>query len=95
MRQPKPAWAFRLQRIEPMLKTQVVASFGQKRLMLPAWVKAALSANDRLKVFLTVLQSASTHASHPNRGVHDLTTKLAQPRSPLNARRNFLRASRR
>ena len=45
-----------------MQKTAAVASLGQRRLMLPAWVKAALSANDRLKVYLTVLQAASSHA---------------------------------
>ncbi len=41
-----------------MQKTQAVAALGQRRLMLPGWVKAALSANDQLKVHLTVLQSA-------------------------------------
>ncbi len=60
-----------------MQKTQAVASLGQHRLMLPAWVKAALSANDRLKVYLTVLQSASSHASHPNREVPDLGQEIA------------------
>src|ERR1039457_5064831 len=62
---------------EPMQKTQAVASLGQHRLMLPAWVKAALAANDRLKVYLTVLQSASSHASHPNRDVPDLSKEIA------------------
>jgi hypothetical protein len=33
-----------------MEKTAAVASLGQTRLMLPAWVKAALSANDRQNV---------------------------------------------
>ena len=42
-----------------MQRTRAVASLGQHGLMLPAWVKAALFANDRLKVYLTVLQSAS------------------------------------
>jgi uncharacterized protein Yka (UPF0111/DUF47 family) len=60
-----------------MQKTQAVASLGQHRLMLPAWVKAALSANDRLKVYLTVLQSASSHASHPHRDVPDLSKEIA------------------
>jgi uncharacterized protein Yka (UPF0111/DUF47 family) len=45
--------------------------------MLPVWVKAALSANDRLKVYLTVLQSASSHASHPNRDLPDLSKEIA------------------
>ena len=61
----------------PMQKTQAVSSLGQHRLMLPAWVKAALFANDRLKVYLTVLQSASSHASHPNRDVPDLGKEIA------------------
>ena len=60
-----------------MQKTQALASLGQHRLMLPAWVKAALSANDRLKVGLTVLQAAATHAAHPKRDVHDLTREIA------------------
>ncbi len=60
-----------------MQKTQAVASLGQHRLMLPAWVKAALSANDRLKVYFTVLQSASSHATHPNRDVLDLSKEIA------------------
>ncbi len=60
-----------------MQKTQAVASLGQHKLMLPAWVKAALSANDRLKVYLTVLQTASIHASHPNRDVPDLAREIA------------------
>lgn len=55
-----------------MQKAQVVASLGQHKLMLPAWVKAALAANDRLKVYLSVLQSALSHALHPNRDVPDL-----------------------
>ncbi len=60
-----------------MQKAQAVASLGQRRLMLPAWVKAALSANDRLKVYLTVLQAASSHASHPSRDVPDLAQEIA------------------
>lgn len=60
-----------------MQKTQAVASLGQHRLMLPAWVKAALSANDRLKVYLTMVQSASSHASHPHRDVPDLGQEIA------------------
>ena len=60
-----------------MQKSQAVTSLGQHRLMLPAWVKSALSANDRLKVYLTVLQSASLHASHPNREVPDLAKEIA------------------
>ncbi len=60
-----------------MEKAQAVESLGQRRLMLPAWVKAALSANDRLKVYLTILQAAASHAAHPNRDIPDLATEIA------------------
>jgi hypothetical protein len=41
-----------------MEKIEAVASLGQLRLLRPAWTKAALAANDRLKLYLTVLQAA-------------------------------------
>ncbi|MBT9457927.1 MAG: phosphate transport regulator [Burkholderiaceae bacterium] len=65
-----------------MQKTQAVASLGQHRLMLPAWVKAALAANDRLKVYLTVLQAAAQQAQHPNREVPDLSREIAAAALP-------------
>jgi uncharacterized protein Yka (UPF0111/DUF47 family) len=60
-----------------MLKAQIVASMGQRGLMLPTWITAALRANDRLKVYLTILQAASSHAADPNGAVSDLTEELA------------------
>ena len=60
-----------------MQKTQAVSSLGEHRLMLPAWVKAALGANDRLKGYLTVFQTASAHAAHPGAEVPDLARELA------------------
>jgi hypothetical protein len=60
-----------------MRKDQAVSSLGEHRLMLPAWVKAALAANDRLKVYLTVIQAAATHAAHPKADVPDLGQELA------------------
>lgn len=60
-----------------MQKAQAVAALGQRGLMMPIWVKAALRANDRLKVYLTVLQAANSHALHPNRDVPDLTSEMA------------------
>jgi len=58
-------------------KDVAVASLGPSRLMLPAWVKAALAANDRLKAYLTVLQAACAHALHPEHDVPDLSRELA------------------
>lgn len=60
-----------------MQKVQAVAALGQRRLMLPGWVKAALSANDRLKVYLTVLQAAASHAMHPARDLPELAKEIA------------------
>ena len=60
-----------------MRKDVAVASLGPSRLMLPAWVKAALAANDRLKAYLTVLQAACAHALHPEHDVPDLSRELA------------------
>jgi uncharacterized protein Yka (UPF0111/DUF47 family) len=45
-----------------MEKVDVVAALGQSKLLLPARIKAALGANDRLKFALTVLQAAAVHA---------------------------------
>ena len=35
-----------------MLKENAVASLGKQSLLMPAWIKAALLANDRLKLYL-------------------------------------------
>lgn len=60
-----------------MRKGQALATLGQRGLLLPVWVKAALAANDRLKLYLTVLQAAASHAEHPQRDAIDLSHELA------------------
>ncbi|MGX8012337.1 DUF47 domain-containing protein [Mesorhizobium sp. ORM8.1] len=55
-----------------MEKNDVVAALGQTELLRPAWVKAALAANDRLKFYLTALQAAHAHADHPGTAQLDL-----------------------
>ena len=60
-----------------MQKSQALVSLGQRGLLLPVWVKAALAANDRLKLYLTVLQAAAAHADHPLQDAPDLTRELA------------------
>lgn len=63
--------------VAPMTqKTQAIAAMGQHSLLLPGWIKAALSANDRLKLYLSVLQVAFAHAEHPDRELPDLTAEL-------------------
>ncbi|MDO9236461.1 MAG: phosphate transport regulator [Aquabacterium sp.] len=59
-----------------MLKSQALASLGQRGLLMPVWVKAALAANDRLKLYLTVLQAAAAHADHPDHEALNLTHEL-------------------
>ena len=41
-----------------MLKEKAVEELGQACLLMPAWIRSALAANDRLKLLLTLLQSA-------------------------------------
>ncbi|GAB3373408.1 phosphate transport regulator [Azotobacter armeniacus] len=60
-----------------MEKLDVVASLGQMQLLRPAWITAALAANDRLKLYLTVLQAAQSHAEQPHAALLDLSRELA------------------
>ncbi|MBK9573627.1 MAG: phosphate transport regulator [Rhodoferax sp.] len=61
-----------------MLKEKAVAALGQQSLLKPAWIKAALAANDRLKLYLTLLQAAAQHASAPETPLTDWGRELAQ-----------------
>ena len=58
-------------------KEKAVASLGQTNLLLPAWVKSALSANDRLKLYLSMLQVAVQHAQKPEQAPADWSQELA------------------
>lgn len=55
-----------------MEKTAAVEMLGQDALLRPTRMTLALKANDRLKLFLTVLQSAGAHARQPEQPVPDL-----------------------
>ncbi|SOE87855.1 Uncharacterized conserved protein YkaA, UPF0111/DUF47 family [Burkholderia sp. YR290] len=63
-----------------MQKNQALAVMGQRSLLMPGFIKAALGANDHLKLYLSVLQAAAAHAEHPDREVLDLTAELASAR---------------
>ena len=63
--------------MQPMRKAQAVALLGNSTLSLPAWVRAALAANDRLKLYLSLLQAAAAHADHPERAALDLAREMA------------------
>jgi uncharacterized protein Yka (UPF0111/DUF47 family) len=60
-----------------MQKSDAVAAMGPSTLLLPAWIKAALAANDRLKLYLSVLQAAAAHAEHPENEPLDLGRETA------------------
>jgi uncharacterized protein Yka (UPF0111/DUF47 family) len=60
-----------------LTKEKAVASLGQTHLLLPAWIKSALAANDRLKLYLSLLQSAVQHAQKPEQAPADWSQELA------------------
>jgi uncharacterized protein Yka (UPF0111/DUF47 family) len=54
--------------IEDMVsKIGIVESLGEGAILLPGLIDAALTANDRLKIRLTLLQEAASHAAEPGR----------------------------
>ena len=61
-----------------MLKEKAVASLGQASLLLPAWIRAALAANDRLKLYLSLLQAAAQHAKSPDSPIADWGSDLGE-----------------
>lgn len=60
-----------------MQKAEAVAMLGQQELLMPARVKAALRANDRLKLYLSVVQAGADHAAHPDQEALDLSHEMA------------------
>ena len=67
-----------------MDKQSAVAGLGETALLQPARVRQALKANDRLKVYLGLLQAAAAHARAPDQAPQDLSPEIAaadiQPR---------------
>jgi len=68
-----------------MEKSGAIASMGAvateaasvSPLLGPTMMKAALAANDRLKLYLTLLQAAAAHAHHPEQRAPDLAADIA------------------
>lgn len=50
---------------------------GWSSLLQPARLRAALSANDRLKLYLSVLQASAVHARQPHQASLDLAREIA------------------
>jgi len=56
-------------------KPLIVTALGEEKLLLPSLVNAALTANDRVKYLFTLLQTARSHADHPNLAVSSLSAE--------------------
>jgi len=65
-----------------MRKEEAVAALGQRSLLLPGWVQAALAANDRLKLYLSLLQEAARRAGDPQATVTDWSAEFARAGVP-------------
>src|SRR6516225_5800073 len=48
------------------MKSEIVAQLGQTDILLPSLIAEGLSANDRVKAHLSVLQAAGRHARDAN-----------------------------
>jgi uncharacterized protein Yka (UPF0111/DUF47 family) len=56
-------------------KSEIVARLGESAVLLPGLIAAALDANDRIKLRLTLLQEAAAHLENPQRPVQDFTAE--------------------
>ena len=78
-----------------MEKSDAVATLGEQApalasLLRPAQVRAALKANDRLKLYLSVLQAAHAHAHHPREAALDLSREIAAADITVRAEADWL-----
>ena len=63
-------------------KSRILDSLGEKALLLPQSVTAALLANDRVKYYLTLLQAAALQATSPAEQPPDLTAERVASGEP-------------
>ena len=49
------------------MKTEIVERLGERAVLLPSLIGVALAANDRIKLRLSLLQEAASHAQTPSR----------------------------
>jgi len=56
-------------------KVAIIDALGERALLLPRRLQEALAANDRLKVYFTLLQAAERHADHPDAPVADFASE--------------------
>ena len=53
-------------------KNRIIDALGERKLLLPALVNTALTANDQAKYLFTLLQMAKSHADRPDAAFSDL-----------------------
>lgn len=46
-------------------KPEIISRLGERELLLPHLIENALAANERLKLYFSILQAAQRHADHP------------------------------
>ena len=59
-------------------KNEIIQEIGEKEILLPSLVNAALLANERAKYYFTLLQAAAEHAEHPAERHPDLRSEREQ-----------------
>ena len=57
------------------MKSQIIERLGQTDVLLPALIAEGLSANDRVKIRLSILQTAGRHARDPRTARFDLANE--------------------
>ena len=57
-------------------KNRIIDALGERKLLLPGLVNAALAANDQTISLVTLLQTAKSHADHPQAPFSDLRQAL-------------------
>lgn len=57
------------------MKTQIIEELGEGGILLPALVAEGLAANDRIKVRMSALQAAASHAQDPERPASELAVE--------------------
>ena len=56
-------------------KIEILSELGEPALLLPGQIDRALAANDRVKYYMTLLQTAASHAEAPAQPVPDLSVE--------------------
>ncbi len=64
------------------MKKSILKELGEEELLVPELVNAALAANERIKYYFTLLQTAQSRALHPDREFSSLKKERGTYRIP-------------